>query len=245
MDSSEVDEGQLSEAEATGLVVRAVAALVLLVLCAGVAVALTRGEGDGGGTLDQDTVRPSESGLVSTGPVVGTDVATYAARRRADLARLSGNATAIVSFTGYRTHAAAAQALDGVRLRAVLVAAKNGAPTVVEGALSAWATTERRDAEGERANLLQMLKDTTDPEFIAQFKSDVARLTALLSALDPNGPVVFGAIVEGSAAALRSLVGPGVRLIDPVGRHVPAELSALHGVRPEETVKVGDPPTRP
>ena len=236
---------ELSDRDARDLVIRAVGAMVLFVLCAGVALVLTRANGDGGGSDDQDTVRSDQPAVEGTGPLPGTDVASYIARRRAALPRSDGLTVAVVSFTSYRREAEARRSLDAVQVDALLVAPSSGGPSVVAGDLGRWAAEQRADAESERANLEQMLRDTTDPDFMAQFKADVRRLTALLATLDPTGPIVFGAVVEGSPAALAGLTGPSVRLVDAVGRHLPADLSSLHGLRPEETVKAGQPATRP
>jgi hypothetical protein len=232
------------DADVERLLIRAVAALVLFVFAVGVALVLVRGQGDGGGSADDDTVSSSSAPLDSAGPLVGADLSAYVAQRRQVLATLTGSATAVVSFASYRTADATRQLLGGLEIRALLAAVPGGTPAVVTGDVPSWVAKQRADATAERDNLQQMLRDTKDPDFAAQFRVDVARLTELLAHLDPNGAVVFGAVVEGRAAALRALTARS-RLVDVVGRTPPAPLSGLHGLRPEEAVKAGDPPTRP
>jgi hypothetical protein len=232
------------DAEVERLLIRAVAALVLFVFAVGVALVLVRGQGDGGGSADDDTVASSGAPLDNAGPLVGTELSAYVTQRRQVLAGLTGSATAVVSFSAYRTADATKQLLGGLEVRALLAAVPGGSPAVVSGDVAAWVARQRADAAAERDNLQQMLRDTKDPDFAAQFRADISRLTDLLAHLDPNGAVVFGAVVEGRAGALRALTSRS-RLVDVVGRTPPAPLSGRRGLRPEEVAKAGDPPTRP
>ena len=236
----------LEEADARRLVVRAVAALIAFVLAAGVAMVLRDADdSDDGSVVAQVGGEP----VLAGGPLVaGTDVPGYVLRRRAVLDGVEGTVVAAVSFDRYVTEDEARGLVDGARrVRALLVAAPGGAPSVVTGTLDRWAQQEREAAEAERADLERLAKATDDPAFVAQFQADQARLAGLLGRLDPKAPVVFGAVVEGDRATLQALAGrPGVRLVDPMARRVDGdELGRLGGLRPEETAKAGDPPQRP
>lgn len=241
----------LDEAGARRLVLRAVGALIAFVLAAGVAVVLT--EADGGNVVSSDDDGPLVDGerLFSGGPpLAGTEVPAYVVRRKTALARAEGRVVAAVSFSSYVTEAEARQRVkgDGVAVRGLLVAAWGGEPATVTGSLDRWASRERQAAEAEREGLVRMLTDTEDPDFVAQFQADVARLAGLLERLDPRGPAVFGAVVEGDVGVLRALAGrPGVRLVDVAARRLgdAVRVEQLGGIRPEETTRAGDPPHRP
>lgn len=238
-------EAALEEADARRLVVRAMAALIAFVLAAGLAMVLRDAdESDGDDVAAQVGGEPV---LAGGPPLAGTDVPGYVMRRRAALAEVEGAVVAVVSFDGYVAEDEARRLVEGSRVRALLVAAPGGSPSVVTGALDRWAEQEREAAETERADLERLAKETDDPAFVAQFQADQARLAGLLGRLDPKGPVVFGAVVEGDKAALQAVAGrPGVRLVDPMARRVDGdELSRLGGLRPEETAKAGEPPHRP
>lgn len=245
-DSPEELSDELSEEGARRLILLAVGALVVFVLCAGVALAISRADSDSG---DDD------SGLVSanqalvgtgTGPLAGTDVATYSEGRRRALAEARGRWAAVVSLRDYVTEADFQRLYGTMDTEAMLVATAGGEPEVVEGSLGRWATQARSAAEEERKQLDSMLKTTDDKGFQDQFKDDIARLDKLLAALDPAKPVVFGFVVSASSDELRTLAAKAeVRLVDLVGRRVPSTLTRLRGLRPEETVKAADPRTRP
>lgn len=239
----------LDEAGAHRLIVRAVGALVLFVLAAGVAVVLN--EADDGDVVSSDDGGALVDGerLYSGGPpLAGTEVPAYVVRRKNALDRVEGRVVAAVSFTSYVTEAAARKRVEGTTVRALLVAASGGGPATVAGGLDRWASRERQAAEVEREGLERMLTDTEDPEFVAQFQADIARLAGVIERLDPAGPVVFGAVVEGDVGALREVAGrPGVRLVDVAARRLGDEVPVeqLGGIRPEETSRAGDPPHRP
>lgn len=239
-------EPALEEADARRLVVRAVAALIAFVLAAGLALVLRDAdERDDGGVVAQVGGEPVLSGGP---PLAGTDVPGYVMRRRAVLGGVDGTVVAVVSFDRYVNEEEGRRLVDGVpRVRALLVAAPGGAPSVVTGGLDRWVEQEREAAEAERADLERLAKETDDPAFVAQFQADQARLSGLVGRLDPTAPIVFGAVVDGDRAALQALAGrPGVRLVDPAARRLDGdELRGLGGLRPEETAKAGDPPHRP
>lgn len=241
----------LDEAGAHRLIVRAVAALVVFVLAAGVAVVLNEAGDDDVVSSDEDGELVDGERLFSGGsPLAGTEVPAYVVRRKAALDRADGRVVAAVSFASYVTEAEARERVDGAgtAVRALLVATWGGGPTTVTGRLERWAAREREAAEAEREGLVRMLTDTEDPEFVAQFQADIARLAGMIERLDPDGLVVFGAVVEGDVGALRELARrPGVRLVDVVARRLGGDVRVedVGGIRPEETARAGDPPHRP
>ena len=240
---------ELGHDEALSLVVRAVAALIAFVLAAGVGVVL-RWSDEGADDADvAATVADGEPLFAGEAPLAGTDVPGYVVRRRAALGRVQGRAVAVVSFDRYRPEGEARTLVEGAAVRAWLVAAPGGEPTtVVGGNLARWAQELKAVAESERSGLVRMAADTDDPAFVAQFKADIDRLTAMLQRIDPRGAVVFGAVVEGDGEVLRTVAGRGgVRLVDVAGREWPGneEATRYGGVRPEETARAADPPNRP
>lgn len=226
------------------LVLRAVAALIAFVLAAGIAAAVAQLD-------DAEEVDPSVTADVSVfsgdGPPAGADVPTYVTGRRNAFDGRTGRAVAVVSFDGYYDEGDARAALSGAKVRALLVAAPGGKPIVVRGSLTAWKRQEREDAETERESLLRVIETTDDPAFVAQYQEDVARLTALLGRLEEADDVVFGAVVEADVGGLRRLAGRSeVRLVDLAAPRLDdADVERLAGLRPEETARAGDPPTRP
>jgi ABC-type transporter Mla subunit MlaD len=91
-----------------------------------------------------------------------------------------------------------------------------------------------------------MAATTDDKSFRDQFNADIDRLGKLLANLDPAKPVVFGFVVTASAPTLRTLAArPDVRLVDIFARHEPESLQHVRGLRPDETVRAGEPRTRP
>lgn len=228
------------------LVLRAVAALVAFVLAAGVGLLATRLD-DGDDDVVGTGVVEDEDRYSGEGAPAGADVPVYVTTRRLALDGMRGRLVATVSFDGYRNEGQARTALVSAKVRALLVAAPGGRPAAVRGSLAAWARQERADAEVERESLIRVLETTDDPAFVAQYRADVERLSALLDRLEPVGAVVFGAVVEAEADVLRRLAGKSeVRLVDPTApRMDDADVERLVGLRPEETARAGDPPTRP
>lgn len=237
-------EEELSEESARRMVLLALAALVAFVLCAGIALAITRsdeGGGDGGAVSAIDALAGT-----GAGPLRGSDLATYMEGRNRALREARGRWVAVVSFRDYVTEGQFKALYGSLDVEAMLVATAAGEPEVVTGSLAQWATAARREAEEERRQLESMRSSTDDASFKQQFAADIERLGRLLAALDPQKPVVFGMVVSASAEQLRTLAGkPEVRLVDLVSRDVPERLDRLRGLRPEETVKAGDPHTRP
>lgn len=235
MSSPTSDEPTPSEVR---LILRVVGSVVLLAIAAGVATLVSR--------TDQEA-RAGDSTVAADrtiGPLPGAPLASYAARQRAVLADVDGRRSAVVWFTRYRSEPEAREVLGGLRVRALFVAAPGGGGRAVDGPLAEWVEAERRAAREERAALEGML-DTQDPAFAAQFRADIARLDALLDALDDDHDVVFAAAVEADAADLRRLAGaPAVRLVDVGPRSLPP-LDDLRAARPEETIRAGVPSERP
>lgn len=231
------------------LVLLAVSALIAFVLAAGIALAITRNdESRGGGAVRAGDVGSVEDALIGTGtgPLAGTDVATYQAGRERALGEASGKWAAVVSMGDYMTQEAFTAEFGAYQPEAVLVATAGGEPEVVTGDVKDWAEQARTAAETERRELESMLATSDDKAFKAQFKSDIDRIGKLLENLDPARPVVFGFVVSGTTAELRRLdARPDVRLVDIVARKLPSSLTYLRGLRPEETVRAGEPRTRP
>lgn len=237
------EEEVVDAREAERLVMRAVAAVVVFLLAAAAAVVLQRSDRAGDG---MEVLPDATPVLGSAGPTPGEDVPAYAARRQAALRRLDGRVVAVVSFDGYRRVADVVMPLRGAKVRALLVAAPGGTPSVVQGSLRRWADLERRRAVAEGRELERLLLTTEDPDFVRQYHADIVRLAALARHVDGSGDVVFGAVVQADAEVLRSLaLRPGVRLVDPVARRLPEPVPDLAGVRPEETAKAGEPHARP
>lgn len=229
--------------EAERLVVRAVAAVVVFLLAAAGAVVFDRTGGDDG----SPGVLPDATPVFgSAGPTPGDDVPAYVARRHGALRQLDGRIVAVVSFDAYHRVKDVVPLLQGTTVRALLVAAPGGEPSVTQRSLRRWADGERREALAERRELERLLLTTEDPDFVRQYHADIARLTELARHVTGSGAVVFGAVVQTDVDVLRAVARRrGVRLVDPVARRLPEPVSQMAGLRPEETAKAGDPRTRP
>lgn len=213
---------------------RFVSALIVALLGAGVLVAADRRD-------DRDGSRSRPA--LASGPGAGDEVEVYARRRRSSLVDLKGRTWAVVSFSAYVSEPVARGLVGPVAVHALLAAAPGGEPSVVTGPLEVWAARARAAAAAERRELEAVLASGTvaDPDFVGTYRDDVARLARVEAGSDPRGEVVFAVVVEAPAAGLRRLAGaPGIRLVDPV-----APGRRWSGLRPEETVVAGRPPTRP
>ena len=236
-------EAELSEEGARRMVLLAVASLVALVLAAGVGLAVSRSTSGGD---DQVVAAPDALAGTGTGPLAGTDVATYVEGRNRALREAKGRWVAVVSLRDYMTGPQHEGQFGSLDMKALLVAPHAGESVVVQGSLNKWATEARTGAEEERRQLEAMASTTEDKSFQDQFRADIDRLGKMVANLDPAKPVVFGMVVTGSADQLRELASkPEVRLVDLVGRRLPPDLEKLRGLRPEETTRAGDPLTRP
>lgn len=256
MSSPRSADAELSDAALTRLVLRAVGAAIALLLAAGLVAVAERvdDESDDAATSAVDGDDPAL--LVPSrgiGPLPGQPVEPYIQARTTELSRVDGDGdrVAVVSFAEYVTGAGARDALgaggDDVEIEAMVVAAPGGEPAAVAPAgVRAWAEAERERAVEERAELERLLPTVDDPDFARTYREDVARLTALERDVDAAGDVVFAVVVVAPARVLHRIAEhDGVRLVD-VGRgaDVPDrdEVSAL---RPEESVKAGQPRYRP
>ena len=253
---ADASAADLGDAALTRLVLRAVGAAIALLLAAGLVAVAERvdDEGDGAASSAADADDPAL--LVPSrgiGPLPGQPVEPYIQARTTELSRVDGNRdrVAVVSFAGYVTAADARDALgaaaDDVEVEAIVVAAPGGEPAALApSALRAWAETERERAAEERAELERLLPTVDDPDFARTYRDDITRLAALERDVDAAGDVVFAVVVVGPSRVLQRIAEEdGVRLVD-VGRgaDVPRrdEVTAL---RPEESVKAGEPRYRP
>lgn len=236
MASAEPTDEQLER-----LVVRALAALLALVLAGGIATAAVRlTEGD---TDEEAGDVVVGAGVLSAGrgPLPGTALPAYLRERAAALAALAGpdRRAAIVSFETYRERDAALEATTGLERRALLIALPGGrsVEVAVDADLADVVRRQRSAAADEKQAIEGLLPTVTDPDFRRQYEDDLERLDALLAAPADAGALVHGVVVVGSGDALRRAARvPGVRLVDP---------NASSGLRPEERSRAGEPPTRP
>jgi hypothetical protein len=227
------------------LVVVAIVVAVMGVLIG----AISRLGDDDPAPTDDPAVRRDDrapDAAAAIGPAAGTDVTQYLATRQQALATATGTQVAVVSFTGYVTANEAARAIgSGLETVATLVALPGEAPASAAsdaGGVAAWLATAQRAAKVDRASIAAMVGDVGDPEFVAFYESELARLDAIL-ALTPTGRFVFAVGVRGDAAALQAIAkAPRVRLVDiGEGR---STTRSYRGLRPEEVLAAGDPETR-
>jgi hypothetical protein len=228
--------------QAVGLIVRFVAAGLAVILAAGVALLLTRDddEFDFGGDVT----------LVNAiGPLSGRDVPNYIFERQRDLKAATDVRAAVLSFAAYTKETDARKLVEGLNVRALIVAAPGGRATVVTGDLETWADQARQDAASERAEFERLLPTydaKEEQEFLQDAKVQIARLQKVEKAASADGEVVFAVVLVAPAKELQRLSQTtGVRLVDVgPGPAVPA-MTRVRGIRPEETIVTGDPLTRP
>ena len=221
---------------------RFLAAFVVFAIAAAIVFLATHhgaGGADDSGAINADPID-------AIGPVAGVELPSYTQRRQVALGKVTTSRAAAASFSQYMTEADARRVLQGFDVKALLVAAPGGEPEVVRGPLDRWATTARQDAADQKKQFQDYLKDTRDPDFINQYKAEVARLDKLEKTLAPGGPIVFGAVIVADPVSLHRLAATtGIRLVDvAASSRVPAD-GNIHGLRPEETAKAGSPITRP
>lgn len=238
-----------SDEQLARLVLRALAAVIALVLAGGVASAAGR-LGDEGDESASDVV--VGTGALSPrgglGPLPGTSVTSYASAAAGELRDASGRRAAVVSFAGYRTIDAAQPLIGDVDIKAWLVALPGGRPQELapDRDLTAWTRSQRDEAAAEKKALEQLLPTVEDPDFKRQYQADIDHLASLLATPADRRDVVFGALVVGPAQRLRSIgKRPGIRMVDVDADATPPAATAYEGVRPEETIVAGQPPTRP
>lgn len=221
-----------------------VVSLVVLLAGAGVVYA-TRG-GRSPGVASTRLLPGGSSAPEAIGPANGDLVASYTAGRQQALQAAGGNRVAVVSLDQYLPAAKAGEMVGRMQVLTVLAAAPGGLGSVVSGSIEQWQAEQRKTAEADRKSIQELLdsRSVGDPEFEAFYRSELVRLDALQKSLVPDGPVVYAVVVRAPVDELKALAAkPGVRMVD-VGQSDRAA-SDYRGLRPEERVKVGDPPTRP
>jgi hypothetical protein len=138
---------------------------------------------------------------------------------------------------------AAAGRLQVVNL---LAAAPGGSPSVVTGTMADWVNGQVGANRSERDEIQRLVPTVEDPQFRTFYQEEVARLGQLIDSVKPDGPHVFAVTVRGPAPDLQALArAPDIRLVDvgPSAKLPPD--TPLRGLRPEETARANDPPTRP
>gem|GEM_PF-1867305 len=229
-------------------------AVAVFVLVVGAAFAFTvtrerRGDSRGSSSASGPATTSVASGAaadVSIGPPAGSDVGPYLDARQQALAAATGDRVAVVSFESYVAEADARAKVGALPVDALLVAVPGGHPSVVTNGLEAWSKTQRQADESERDEIRKLLPTVTDPAFKSFYESEIVRLEAAIAGVSPTGPVVYGVVVRAPADALRTLSATGgIRLVDVGQAATSAPGATYRAVRPEETVKVGQPATRP
>ncbi|MBW3619348.1 MAG: hypothetical protein KY461_03825 [Actinobacteria bacterium] len=241
--------------------VPALLAAVLVVLASAVHMQRYPDLRDGGGEVADGPRAPAAAapttGAVdpldlsgrSVGPRQDAELAPYVAERKAALAELpaDGSAVAVVSFEEYTTAAEALAAVpgdvqvlraqyripaEGERPQETLVPA-DGAIAGVESAVAA-ALAPIEDEITEVESLLA--SDTVeDPAFEADLERRLSELRAVRNLLEAAPAVVFALVVEGPVTELRVLAEHGaVRLVDPAPAGADAEETAFYGLLPED-----------
>lgn len=248
-------DADLSDEQLARVVLRVLAGFIAVLLAGGIASAAGRlAEGETGDETAGDVVVDGGGSLSprgGIGPLPGTAVSTYLRARVAALAEVGDGErrAAVVSFADYRTVAAARDVVPaGVELEALLLALPGGRPSESSPNAdpSAVVARQREEAASEKAALEELLPTVTDDDFHRQYQADIDRLSALLEAPKAPGPIVHAVVVVGPGAALRRLASAtGVRLVDVGRTDRPPTAGAAVGLRPEETIRAGVPPTRP
>jgi len=225
----------------------AAAAVVVLVL--GVAVAAVIAQQRVGNKEKAQLLGQSESGgaVVSIGPLDGTALSDYDPGRQSALDKATGQRAAVVSLASYVTEPEARAGVAQLHVIALLAAPPGGAPTLVTGDMAAWAQQQKASVTQERDADQQLLGNgVDDPDFRTFYQQEVARLNRELTGIDPNGKVVFGVVVSGSAADLQALAKhAGVRLVDVAPSAKVSDQTQYTGVRPEQTTTVNQHDPRP
>ncbi|MEY2569817.1 MAG: hypothetical protein QOE63_167 [Acidimicrobiaceae bacterium] len=189
------------------------------------------------------------------GPAAGAEVEGYRTARRSVLATASGDdRVAVVSFTSYRSEAAARQVLSetangaGLQVAALLVATPGDGPALVTGSLADWATAERSSLQQQHDDIAQILPTVGPDKAYADFyTAELDRLTKALAGLDPAGDLVFGVVVRGPVETLQALGDRApVRLVD-IGTSgtVSDDPLAYRGILPDDVTVVTKPQLRP
>jgi hypothetical protein len=186
---------------------------------------------------------PLPTGL---GPSPGEPLPAYSEAREKALATATGTRTAVVSFGRYVNEAQARAAVGKLTVTSLLAAVPGGSPSVVTGSMAEWVNAQVAENRSERDEIRKLIPTVDDPQFKTFYEEEVARLSKLVDSVKPDGALVFGAVVKGPVADLRAAAGaPDVRLVD-VGPSADVKADTpVRGIRPEETERANDPPTRP
>lgn len=224
-------------------------ALFVMVVGAVFAFTVTRERDDGRqttGSPGTTTAASAAAADASIGPVASSEIGLYLDERRQALAAATGERVAVVSLDAYLPEDEARARVGSLPIDALLAAAPGAHPSVVTTGLEDWAENQRKADELERAEIAKLLPTVTDPSFKQFYEAELVRLDAAIASVSPTSAVVFGLVVRAPADSLRTLATTaGVRLVDVGDGPESAPGATYRGVRPEETVKVGQPATRP
>ncbi|HEX2024578.1 MAG TPA: hypothetical protein VHF00_07710 [Acidimicrobiales bacterium] len=225
-------------------------AISLVVVGLGGLVAVTFGRDDDptnrrepGEAESAEEAGPSADGI---GPFPGEEIVAYSAGRAQALATAKGDRVAVVSLKRYMTEPEARAAMGRLEVVNLLAAAPAGSPSVVTGTMADWVNGQVGGNRSERDEIQRLLPTVDDPQFKAFYEEEVARLNNLIDSVKPEGPHVFAVTVRGPTPDLQALAAaPDVRLVDvgPSAKLPPD--TPLRGLRPEETERANEPPTRP
>jgi hypothetical protein len=241
-----LDGSDPTDAELARILLRVIAGLIALLLATGVASAATRLGNDATVAESDPALRLGDPGAI--GPLPGAPIATYIPERDQALAEAHGARAAVVSFAQFHSAADASRLVAPLVVLRLLVAVPGGRAVEAnpDEDLVSIASAQRDEAAREKAALEQLLPSVEDPDFARQYRADIERLTALLARPATARDLVFAVVVVDSSDRLRTLAArPDVRLVDVArGDRMPPRGAAV-GLRPEETVRADEPPSRP
>jgi hypothetical protein len=227
-------------------------ALGLVVVGLGGLVAVTFGSGDddsSGASQPTSATTTIVGGTVlikEMGPGLDEPLAPYFAARSKDLAKAKGDRVAVVSFNRYLTEAEARAVAGDSTIVDFLAALPGGSPSVVKGSIDDWLSEQFAATREERDQIRQLLPTVDDPQFQADYTARIDELNNIISAVDPNQPLVFGLVARAPVAALQRLATSSeVRYVDVGPSQTATPDAVFRGVRPEETTAANDPPARP
>jgi hypothetical protein len=178
------------------------------------------------------------------GPPTGTDIERYAARRHELLLALDGaqaseQLRAVVSFEELVTLGSLPlpEQVQVERVQLLLPGELEPRELPADGAEDDLATVlseGREELDREIAELEQLLaEDLGDPDFEAEFTTQLERLVELRDRASAEAPVVFAAVVVAPAVVLQELLGvPGIRIVDPAGSAELTRGTRMVGVPP-------------
>lgn len=221
------------------------ASFVVLGICGLLAVTVIHRPGGGKGA-DKPTTNNGVPASSSIGPEPGDDLGGYVAGRATALSEATGDRSAVVSLPAYVNETQARAAVGQAKVVGLLAAVPGGLPSVVTGSMAMWVNGQVADKRNDRDEMQSLLPTVDDPQFKTFYQDEIVRLDKLLDAVKPDGPLVFGVVVQAPAKSLQALAASGqVRLVDVGTTATLPQGTPIRGLRPEETVKANDPPTRP